>query len=53
MKSHASSHMNPLNMTVKLNSSVLKEVTSEHVANVDLFDELEVALMESSQVSNL
>ena len=40
--------MNPLNMTIKLHSSLIKNATDEQVVTVDLFDDLEVALMESS-----
>ena len=40
-------------MTVKLHPSILKEENDEHVVNVDLFDDFEVALIESSQISNL
>lgn len=52
-KSHSSSQVNPLNMTVKLHSSMLKNAVNDQVINVDLFDDIEVALMDSSQTSNL
>ena len=40
-------------MTVKLQSSLLKNAADEQVVTVDLFDDLEVALLNSSQTSNL
>jgi hypothetical protein len=40
-------------MTVKLQQSLLKNTSDNQVINVDLFDDIEVALMDSSQTSNL
>ena len=51
--SQSSSSMNPLNMTVKLQQYLLKNTSDNQVINVDLFDDIEVALMDSSQTSNL
>jgi hypothetical protein len=45
--------MNPLNMTVKMHQSLLQNTASNQVINVDLFDDVEVALLDSSQISNL
>jgi hypothetical protein len=45
--------MNPLNMTAKLQFSILKNTAEDQVINVDLFDDIDVALMNSSQTSNL